>query len=122
MKCLIDNSKLIKAVREHKYFMVRLYILLGVSVNQPDKAGMTPLMHAIAIADAKMARLLLQNRASLTVVDNDGWTAAMWAQFRGDKECISVLRGFCKPLPYHITDENPHVLLGVLDTAIKIKV
>jgi ankyrin repeat protein len=122
MKNLINSSRLIRAVRDRKYLTVKIYIALGADVNCKDKAGMTPLMHSIALADLKMMEILLRRGASVTDRDNDGWTAAMWAQFRGDDSCIKKLRSLSGPLLYNLTDDNPHAFLGLFDMGLKIKI
>lgn len=122
MKYLINSQRLIKAVRDRKYLTVKIYLVLGADINCKDKAGMTPLMHSVALADPKMMEILARRGASVTERDNDGWTAAMWAQFRGDDSCIKKLRSLSGSLIYNLTDDNPHAFFGAFDTALKIKI
>lgn len=118
---MLDSQRLIKAVRDRKYLTVNIYLALGADVNCKDKAGMTPLMHSVALADPKMMEILLRRGASVMDIDNDGWTAAMWAQFRGDDSCIKKLRSLSGALVYNLTDDNPHAFLGLFDMGLKIK-
>lgn len=57
----------------------RLLLKYGANVNQPDKAGRTPLMLAAEQGKTAMAELLLRSGASVNAHDNEGRTALMRA-------------------------------------------
>ena len=68
--------------------MLRLLIENGADVNQPDEAGITPLMYA---ANAYTLRLFLKRGAKVNAVDNRGATALHYATARGRKANIKML-------------------------------
>ena len=63
--------------------MLELLIKGGANVNAPNKDGKTPLMTvASSTKDAKMLKLLLDNKADKTLKDSSGKTALEYIKFK----------------------------------------
>lgn len=71
------------ALRHAKLKIVKLLIAAGADVNHRAKQGFTPLMDAAIRGDRRMARRLLLVGADLSLVDEQGRTAADIATQRG---------------------------------------
>jgi ankyrin repeat protein len=75
---------------------VQLLLSRGADVNDRGAAGWTALKNAAWGEDVgkqlRVIQLLLEHRADPTVVDNDGWTPAQWAEYRGKPALAKALR------------------------------
>jgi ankyrin repeat protein len=61
------------------------------SVDEPDKDGRTPLMHAAIDARTDTMRVLLDSGASPGIQDKGGWTALHFAAQAQSAEAIELL-------------------------------
>lgn len=73
------KAKFFRAVKNNNLRKVREYIELGVDVNATDEFGRTPLMLAARARNLAMVKILLAACASLTLCDNSGDTALVYA-------------------------------------------
>jgi ankyrin repeat protein len=75
------------ALRHHR--LVELFISAAASPAEPDALGRTPLLHAIAARDWKLAgRLIEADAASTTIADSEGVTPLMLAAALGHPETL----------------------------------
>lgn len=78
---LDDPDKVVRALR------------IGANVNARNAISTTALMEASSLGYEEIVRELLNNAAVVDMVDNDGWTALIWASAtgRGGKELVREL-------------------------------
>ena len=81
----------------------------------PDQVSTSPLMIAITHGDVAMVRQLLENNASLTLVDSRGWTPAMYAVKAVRMEVIEELLPKLKLSSVEETDS-----IGLLHHAVAL--
>ena len=62
----------------------------GVSVDETDESGNTPLMGAAGIHDSTLG-ILLQNDARVNLRNDSGWTAVMLAYYRNSPSAVKIL-------------------------------
>ncbi len=60
-------------------------------VNEPDKRGQTPLMHASKFGAMESMAALLRGGADLSAQCHEGGTALHWAAWLGRKEAVLLL-------------------------------
>ena len=68
-----------------------LFLEAGVDPNQADENGRTPLFHAVAAKDWKLADRLLAAGADPKLADSRGVTPLMLAAAHGREECVRAL-------------------------------
>lgn len=82
---------LFDAVREKSAAKVRELLQAGVDHRSPDAEGMTPLMLALNLSQAEIARLLFDKGPDLGAKNKSGWTALSYALFRKQTEIALLL-------------------------------
>lgn len=80
-------TPLMAACRTSKYWMVSHLLSNGADINARDRAGATPLMHAIARkGNDSMVKLLILSGANINAKNNRGYTPLMIAAQTPDTE------------------------------------
>ncbi|KUI57388.1 hypothetical protein VP1G_04707 [Cytospora mali] len=83
MAALCGNPELIPSLMKH-----------GNDLNATDNAGKTFLMYAASYLPDEIVRMVLQHmgpKPDLEVQDGKGWTALIWACFKGAPEVVRLL-------------------------------
>lgn len=83
---------LIANVKNQNITAVRQMLNNGEDVNAQNEQGSTALHYAIALDDAEMTRLLIENGANLYVANNKGWTPLKIAEKKNVKNVTAVLQ------------------------------
>lgn len=96
-----SEAKILEAVINGRYIMVKLLLMGGVNQNVKDPSGITLLMLACAKSHLKIIKLLLHYKASIYEKDHDGWTASKWAYFKNDRDVIMLLKQYAKLQPFY---------------------
>ncbi|MFT7540532.1 MAG: ankyrin repeat protein [Gammaproteobacteria bacterium] len=68
------GQALLSAVKAKREVNTRMLIAAGADIETPDRDGLTALHHAVLLAHASMARLLLEKQASPESSDHSGRT------------------------------------------------
>ena len=80
------------AVFGDHFDIVRYFLDKGADIDiKNTKTGATALMSVSKVGDLAQAKYLIQNRASVEVKDDYGYTALMWASNRGEIEMVQYL-------------------------------
>jgi uncharacterized protein len=85
---------LVDAIYRKNHFELKKLLDAGVDINQVDKDGRTPLMHAVLSenADAKMIAFLVEKGADLDSADKaQQWTALHFAARDQKAEIVEIL-------------------------------
>ena len=61
-----------------------------VRVDCVDKYGFTALMRATQSYQLEATKLLLAHSCSVNLQNNDGWTALLWAVFKGHDDIVGM--------------------------------
>jgi hypothetical protein len=64
----------------------------GARVDEPDNAGMTPLMHAAWAGQTDAINVLLVNSADINALDHNGLTPIDWAVRRDQRAAVKLLQ------------------------------
>lgn len=103
----LQETPLIKAIKNHHFSTVKTLIFYNVTINQPPYYG-TALMQAIKINNHKVVELLLQNGADVNQTGGlDGETPLCLAAERADAEIIKLL------LAYGAIIDKPSITFGL---------
>src|ERR1700730_11303402 len=73
------SPELLIAIRNGDYAQVNRLLRAGADVSTADRDGTTALMHSIIESDAKMAKLLIDNRANVNARNTFDSTALLYA-------------------------------------------
>lgn len=73
------NSPLIKATQNGNFEEVKKLIRSGANVNEPDKYGITPLMHSIYYRHTDMAKYFIESGANVNARDLRGYNSLLYA-------------------------------------------
>lgn len=87
---------LIANVKNKNITAVRQMLNEGEDVNEQNEQGSTALHYAIALDDADMTRLLLENGANLHIANSKGWTPLKIAEKKNVKNVTAVLNDMAK--------------------------
>lgn len=98
-------TSLAKAILANDRPQVNSMLRLGMSVNDPDEYGFTPLIEALISNNIELARLLIEHGADVNLQDETGQTPLHWAV-----ETNNV--ALCKLLIEHGADPNGYSLAG----------
>lgn len=79
------------AIARGKYKTVELFVASGIDLNEPDKKGMTPLIHAVNGGEKEIVKLLLDNGAKVNLPHYYGWTPLMAAVRHVDLDIAKLL-------------------------------
>lgn len=101
--------------------MVQLLVERGVSINQGDSGGLTPLHIACSHGYPHLAGLLLKARANVNGRTNHGHTPLHLAAVRGSRDLVQLLlshranvnivdRDGCTPLHHAAASANPDLV------------
>ncbi|XP_066987146.1 ankyrin repeat and protein kinase domain-containing protein 1-like isoform X1 [Macrobrachium rosenbergii] len=101
--------------------MVKLLVERGVSINQGDSDGVTPLHIACSHSYPDLAALLLRARANVNARTNQGHTPLHLAAMRGNSDLVELLLSYranvdvadadgCTPLHHAAASNNPDVV------------
>lgn len=82
---------LIDSVKNQNIAAVRQMLAEGEDVNAQNVQGNTALHYAVALDDADMTRLLLENGANLNVANSKGWTPLKIAEKKNVQNVTVVL-------------------------------
>jgi ankyrin repeat protein len=85
-------SKFLLAAYEGNLEFIEFCILQGFSPNAIDEKGRTPLMVASFKGRERVVRYLLENRADVTVQDNEGNNALNYAETGENESILFLLR------------------------------
>ena len=92
---VLGYTPLIMAVGEGHYDIVDILLNAeGIDVDKPNEAGITPLMEAVTTDSSnniKIAKTLIEHKTDVNKKDIHGWTALMWAAYRGESEMVKLL-------------------------------
>lgn len=72
--------------------IIRLLLARGAHINMQDKNGFTALMHAVKHRHLKVVKVLLQNGALTTIINNREQTVMDIAQANEDLEIVQLLK------------------------------
>nr|XP_045602866.1 serine/threonine-protein phosphatase 6 regulatory ankyrin repeat subunit B-like isoform X1 [Procambarus clarkii]XP_045602868.1 serine/threonine-protein phosphatase 6 regulatory ankyrin repeat subunit B-like isoform X1 [Procambarus clarkii] len=106
--------------------MVELLVKLGVSINQGDSGGLTPLHIACTHSYPHLAGLLIKARANVNVRTHEGRTPLHFAAVRGNQDLVKLLLSHgavvdvidgdgCTPLIRAAASANSHIVEILLD-------
>ncbi len=76
-----DSQALLDAVRGKSVEKVQAQLAAGADVNQKTARGATALMLSLELKQPEIASLLIDKGASLTMKDDDGWNALIFALY-----------------------------------------
>jgi uncharacterized protein len=85
-------SKFLLAAYEGNLEFIEFCMLQGFSPNAIDEGGRTPLMVASFKGKERIVRYLLENRADVTVQDNEGKNALDYAEAGEHENILFLLR------------------------------
>ncbi|WP_369048224.1 ankyrin repeat domain-containing protein [Tenacibaculum sp. UWU-22] len=80
-----------KLITTGNYAVVKVMIENGTDINKKS-TGLTPLMFAARYNRAKIAQLLIDNGAKLTVKSDNGYTAIEYAKMSKANDALAVLK------------------------------
>lgn len=113
---------LINAVKEGRTTQVKMFIKVGIDVNEVDENGHTGLIHSCFLQDArvrmKICKALVFAGADINKRDNFGRSLLSWACLKGRVEIVRFLLNdqSCIDLQINVTDKggNNTLLLSVI--------
>lgn len=113
---------LINAVKGGRTAQVKMFIKVGIDVNEVDENGQTGLIHCCFLQDSRVRirilKLLVVAGANLNKKDNFGRTVLGWACLKGRDEVVRFLLNdaHCLDLQIDVTDRdgNNSLLLSVM--------
>lgn len=86
------SSELLLACQQGNLQEVKKLLKGGHDVNEVDKYGRTPLIHACEKGSCDIARLLIDNKANINIQEKRyGKTALIFASMQGNERLLSVL-------------------------------
>ena len=74
--------------------MAKVLVANGATIDQADKKGWTPLLHACVHNRAAFAKVLLQCRANADLSPPSGWCPLLVVSFLGLESCLSLLLAY----------------------------
>lgn len=118
----IKEMLLINAVKGGRTTQVKMFIKVGIDVNEVDKNGQTSLIHSCFLHDSrvrmKILKALVLAGADINKKDTYGRTLLAWACLKGRDEVVQFLLNdpFCIDLQIDSTDKegNNTLLLSVV--------
>jgi len=89
----VQGYSSLHTVTHSSNYWALLYLLCRpkMAIDEPDRAGHTPLHWAAYQRDDVSMRILLKLGADSNAVDHEGRTPLHWAAFTGSKRCITQL-------------------------------
>lgn len=113
---------LINAVKEGRTTQVKMFIKVGIDVNEVDENGLSGLIHSCFLQDArvrmKICKALVFAGADINKKDNFGRSLLSWACLKGRVEVVRFLLNdpSCIDLQINVTDKggNNTLLLSVV--------
>ncbi len=63
----------------------------GKNINEPDRSGMTPLMHAVRSQNMAEIKTLIKNGANINIKDKSGYTALYYGACHNNYDIIKYL-------------------------------
>lgn len=87
-----QNSAIYETIVKDDIKSFKIFIQLGLDVNNKDKNGVTLLDIAAKHRAKKIAAYLLQNGADVTLKDKENRDALYYARYGGDREIIDMIR------------------------------
>jgi ankyrin repeat protein len=85
------SSPLFTAVNKGDVSQVDQLLKSGAQVNERDRQGYTPLMHASWNGQQALVERLINSGADINVRDNSGFTALMYAAIYGHNKIVQLL-------------------------------
>ena len=90
-----DVSPLCQAIAKGDYQTVKKMIEFGTDVNYTSR-GMTPLMYAARYNKVEIVKLLLENGAKVSLIDEKGFNALKHAELSNATETVEFLKAYQK--------------------------
>jgi ankyrin repeat protein len=88
---LSSRGRIHNAISTGNLFVVRTLLLLGADIEELDRKGQTPLVHAVRREHEAIAKLLLEKGANLDVQDAEGRTPLLLAIDREHEAILKLL-------------------------------
>ncbi|QZA77749.1 ankyrin repeat domain-containing protein [Deefgea tanakiae] len=89
----VNSEGLNRAIEQRQFGLLPVFVRAGLSIEQKDEAGWTPIMHACFAGKLDVVIQLIKLGANLGVKDQHGYSLLHWAALNGNPDLVALLIG-----------------------------